>query len=74
MVQVAEERSDGSRNNVHVHGYITEAEVKDEHQHCLMSISAPAIAEGDSHIHRLRVRTSYHCEGTDAGTGIGWTL
>ena len=45
-----EERNDCARNYIHVHGYVTEAVVADEHQHLVMSISAPSIQDGTSHI------------------------
>ncbi len=51
------------RNFVHVHTYITNTNVADEHQHMLLGTTAPARREGISHIHRIRIRTSYFFEG-----------
>ncbi len=47
------------RNSVHVHTYSTLTEVARRHQHVITSVSAPARVDDDSHIHRLRVRTSF---------------
>jgi hypothetical protein len=47
------------RNMVHVHSYSVLADPADRHQHEIKSISAPARGEDDSHVHRLRVRTSF---------------
>lgn len=47
------------RHLVHVHTYNVLTDISDDHQHAIMSVSAPAREEDDSHIHRLRVRTSY---------------
>jgi hypothetical protein len=43
----------------HVHTYIRETDIADEHQHVIMGVSGPMRGEGTSHIHRLRIRTSY---------------
>jgi hypothetical protein len=54
---LADERED--RDMVHVHTFSTITFVADGHQHIVMGTSAPARSAGQSHIHRLRVRTSF---------------
>ena len=46
-------------SNIHVHVYNTEVEVADEHQHILLGVSGPADRVGTSHVHAIRMRTSY---------------
>lgn len=55
-----EERED--RNMVHVHIFNTITFVADGHQHIVAGATAPARRTGQSHIHRLRVRTSFNAE------------
>ncbi|KYZ74988.1 hypothetical protein AXX12_15525 [Anaerosporomusa subterranea] len=55
--ELLETRED--RHAVHVHTYSTLTDVADRHQHVITSVSAPARDDDDSHIHRLRVRTSF---------------
>lgn len=51
----------------HVHTYITEADVADEHQHTIMGVSGPAKEKGSSHIHRIHGRTSFISEEEGLG-------
>ena len=55
--EMLETRED--RHMVHVHTYSVLSNVADRHQHIVQSVSAPARADDDSHVHRLRVRTSF---------------
>lgn len=63
-----EERADQEdRHTVHVHNFHTHTYVADGHQHMVLGATGPARGEpGPPHIHRLRVRTSFH---TDDSTG-----
>lgn len=51
----------------HVHTYITEVDVADEHQHIVMGVSGPAKEKGRSHVHRIHGRTSYISEEGEGG-------
>lgn len=51
----------------HVHTYLTEADVADEHQHVIMGVSGPAKEKGRSHVHRIHGRTSFLSEEGDGG-------
>ncbi len=65
-----EERED--RHCVHVHVFTTMVFPADGHQHILQGVTAPARPAGRSHIHRIRVRTSYfddHWHWFDMVTG-----
>lgn len=52
-----EDRED--RSMVHVHTFNTITLVADGHQHLVQGATGPARLAGMSHIHRIRVRTSY---------------
>lgn len=60
--ELTPERED--RHLVHVHTYLTEADVADCHQHIIMGVSAPMRVSGSSHVHRLRSRTSFYADDT----------
>jgi len=53
------------RHMLHVHTFITETDVEDEHQHTVLGVSGPAREHGTSHIHRVRSRTSYLADEDD---------
>lgn len=55
-----EERED--RHMVHVHAFDTLTFVADNHQHGVKGVSGPARNMGASHVHRIRVRTSFFAE------------
>jgi hypothetical protein len=53
------------RHTVHVHNFHTHTYAADNHQHVVMGATGPARGQpGPTHIHRLRVRTSFHTEDT----------
>jgi hypothetical protein len=43
----------------HNHIFITMADVSDGHQHVLIGTSGTAIYSGDTHVHRIRIKTSF---------------
>jgi|GEM_PF-1565105 len=45
--------------NVHVHAYNTLTDIADEHQHVLLGVSGPADIVGRSHVHSIRIRTTF---------------
>jgi hypothetical protein len=51
----------------HVHTYITEADVADDHQHIIMGVSGPAKETDRSHVHRIHGRTSFISEEDEGG-------
>lgn len=53
----------------HVHTYLTEADVADEHQHLILGVSGPAREKGRSHVHRIHGRTSFISEEGDCECG-----
>lgn len=62
-----EERQTGldERDNrcmIHVHTFNTLSDVADNHQHIVMGVTGPARRVGLSHVHRIRVRTSFYVE------------
>jgi hypothetical protein len=68
---LGEDRED--RHMVHVHVFNTLADVADDHQHLIQGVTGPARAAGASHIHRIRVRTSFydgHWHWFDVMTGL----
>jgi hypothetical protein len=58
----------------HVHTYLTEVDVADEHQHILMGVSGPARERGRSHVHRIHGRTSFISEEGDCECGHWHTV
>jgi hypothetical protein len=65
-----EDRED--RHMVHVHVFNTLTLVADDHQHIVQGVTGPARTAGTSHIHRMRVRTSFfdgHWHWFDVMTG-----
>lgn len=52
-----------TRHMLHVHTFLTETDVEDEHQHAVLGVSGPAREQGVTHIHRVRSRTTYLAEG-----------
>ncbi|BBB90033.1 MAG TPA: YmaF family protein [Methylomusa anaerophila] len=51
---------------IHVHTYLTEADVADDHQHIITGVSGPAKQKNRSHVHCIHGRTSFiseDCEG-----------
>jgi hypothetical protein len=54
--------SDNEMDMIHVHAYCTETDVADGHQHMFMGVSGPARTEGRSHVHHIRIRTSFTAE------------
>lgn len=48
-----------NQTNVHVHVYNTETDIADDHQHVAMGVSGPADMVGRSHVHAIRIRTSF---------------
>lgn len=71
MLEASDERIDqeerDDRCTVHVHTYLTETDVSEEHQHEILGVTAPARKEGTSHVHRLRIRSSYLIEEPGEG-------
>jgi hypothetical protein len=55
-----DERED--RHLVHVHLFNTTTAVADGHQHAVQGTTGPARLAGASHIHRIKVRTSFHAD------------
>lgn len=55
------------RHMIHVHTFNTEADVACEHQHIIQTVSGPARDSGNSHVHRVRGRTSFSTEGREEG-------
>ncbi|WP_371380708.1 YmaF family protein [Sporomusa aerivorans] len=51
----------------HVHTYLTEVDVADDHQHVIMGVSGPAREKGRSHCHRIHGRTTFICEEGELG-------
>lgn len=51
---------------LHVHTFLTEADVADDHQHVILGVTGPSCDLDDSHVHRIRTRTSFIAED---GTG-----
>lgn len=49
-------------NMPHVHTYLTEVDVADDHQHIILGVSGPARERGRSHVHRIHGRTSFIVE------------
>ena len=59
--------------HVHVHTYTTLTDIADDHQHILMGVSGPADIVGRSHVHPIRIRTSFvegHWHWVDIMTDI----
>lgn len=46
----------------HVHTYLLEADVADDHQHIIMGVSGPARERGKTHVHRIHGRASFISE------------
>lgn len=55
--RIIEEQQD--RHMVHVHTFSAITFVADEHQHTITGVTAPARRTGQSHFHRIQVRTSF---------------
>ncbi|CUH96881.1 hypothetical protein P22_2993 [Propionispora sp. 2/2-37] len=53
------------RHMIHVHTFNTEADVACEHQHIIQAVTGPARDSGNSHVHRVRGRTSFLSEGAE---------
>lgn len=51
----------------HVHTYLTEVDVADDHQHIIMGVSGPAREKGRNHCHRIHGRTSFISEEGEGG-------
>lgn len=51
----------------HVHTYLLEADVADDHQHIIVGVSGPARERGRTHIHRIHGRTSFISEENGEG-------
>lgn len=54
---IGDERED--RHCVHVHTFNTITMVADGHQHEVLGVTGPARYAGTTHIHRIKVRTSF---------------
>ncbi|HWR06897.1 YmaF family protein [Sporomusa sp.] len=54
-------------NMLHVHTYLTEVDVADDHQHIILGVSGPARERGRSHVHRIHGRTSFIVEEGECG-------
>lgn len=54
------------RHTIHVHTFNTITNVADDHQHIMQAVTGPAREAGNSHVHRVRGRTSFF-----AGKGDG---
>jgi hypothetical protein len=54
--------TEDNMDEIHVHVYTAETDVADEHQHLFLGISGPARIEGRSHVHQIRIRTSFIAE------------
>lgn len=52
---------------LHVHTYLTEVNVADDHQHIILGVSGPAREKGNSHVHRIHGRTSFISEEGECG-------
>ncbi|MEG6584587.1 YmaF family protein [Dendrosporobacter sp. 1207_IL3150] len=53
------------KHSLHVHSYNTETDVADEHQHVIMGVSGPMCPQGNSHVHRVRGRTTFFVDGDE---------
>lgn len=49
-------------DGIHVHVFTTETDVADDHQHLFLGITGPARQERRSHVHQIRMRTSFAAE------------
>jgi len=59
--------------HIHVHAYSALTDIADDHQHVLMGVSGPAEIVGRSHVHPIRIRTSFvegHWHWVDIMTDI----
>lgn len=69
--------SQDRENILHVHAFFTMADVADCHQHGILGVSGPEIEKGRSHVHCIRVYTTFdpreeyppHWHGVDVMTG-----
>ncbi|WP_425060374.1 hypothetical protein SCACP_10650 [Sporomusa carbonis] len=52
---------------IHVHTYLLDVDVADDHQHIVMGVSGPAREKGMSHVHRIHGRTSFISEEGEEG-------
>nr|WP_092070319.1 YmaF family protein [Dendrosporobacter quercicolus]NSL48203.1 hypothetical protein [Dendrosporobacter quercicolus DSM 1736]SDM08978.1 YmaF family protein [Dendrosporobacter quercicolus] len=52
-----------SRN--HNHTFLAPTDIARSHQHIIVGTTSPAIETGDSHVHRIYVRTSYDPKDDD---------
>ncbi|SMD01171.1 YmaF family protein [Sporomusa malonica] len=52
---------------LHVHTYLTEVNVADDHQHVILGVSGPAREKGNTHVHRIHGRTSFISEEGECG-------
>jgi hypothetical protein len=52
---------------IHNHTYNTESDVALAHQHMILGASGPARTTAKSHVHRIRIRTSFLVDGTTGG-------
>lgn len=43
----------------HIHTFVTMASIADRHQHTLIGTTGPAIYSGNSHTHRICIRTTF---------------
>ena len=53
-----------SRN--HNHTFLAPTDIARNHQHTIVGTTSPAIVSGNSHVHRILVRTSYDPKDDDA--------
>jgi len=51
--------------NSHVHMFLTMTDIVQKHQHTIVGTTGPALKSKDSHVHRIRVRTSSAPESHD---------
>jgi len=55
-----EDRGKPKRDSMnHVHLLITMADVANDHQHVIVGTTGPAMLRGNSHVHAIRIRTSF---------------
>jgi len=47
----------------HNHAFITMANVADNHQHVIVGTTGPGIYSGNTHVHRICIRTSFDPKG-----------
>ncbi|MDF2636721.1 MAG: YmaF [Pelosinus sp.] len=63
MTEVTVQCQAAAENTNHNHAFITIADVARGHQHGILGTTGPAIYSGDSHVHRIFVKTTTDPKG-----------